>query len=260
MVGLVLGQSALDEFHAHGVQFNAGWATLAAPGFRQLELVRASRGVDLEKVRAEGDYLALISANSRSKIRKTFKDAAQWGALRLEIATDADQARAMYDTLCRLHIEAWNARGKPGAFANPHLLEFHRRLILTRLNHGDIQLATVHAGEQLLGVLYNFVHRGHIYSYQSGFDYLLGAKNFRPGLLVHTMAIEHNAKLGHGYYDFMAGDSQYKRSMGTRSGALHWVVYQRKSLKFQIEYTLRGIKGRLRPPPAAAAPASADQA
>jgi CelD/BcsL family acetyltransferase involved in cellulose biosynthesis len=106
-------------------------------------------------------------------------------------------------------------------------------------------LASVLAGDQLLGVLYNFVYRGRVYSYQSGFDYSDAARHCRPGLVLHSLLIEHNAKLGHVHYDLMAGDSQYKRSLGTRSETLQWVICQRDSLKFRVENRLRALKQRL---------------
>jgi CelD/BcsL family acetyltransferase involved in cellulose biosynthesis len=229
-------------------------------------LERIARGVDLKEVReAGGEFLPLISANTRSKIRKAFKDTAKMGELRLELPQDIAQAEAMYDALCHLHGAAWSERGEPGAFANRFLLNFHRELIRARYASGEIQLIGVRAGELLLGVLYNFVHRGRVYSYQSGFDFTLGPKQYKPGLLAHTMAIEHNARLGHDYYDFMAGDSQYKRSLGTRSDTLQWVVFQRDSFKFRIENGLRALKQRIqnrqaRQVPETGATATEDQA
>jgi CelD/BcsL family acetyltransferase involved in cellulose biosynthesis len=259
MASAIVADTRLDELHFAGVR-RSDWEKVALPGFHRAELERSCRGVDLAEVRERGEYLPLISANSRSKIRKALKDGAQIGALRFEVAADLPQADEMYDTMCRLHGQAWTARGEPGAFANPFLLEFHRRLIRERLASGEIQLARVWAGEQVLGVLYGFIHRGRVFCYQSGFDFSLGPKQFKPGLVAHAMAIEFNARLGHAYYDFMAGDSQYKRSMGTRSDSLHWVVYQRDSLKFRLTNRLRELKRRLRPVRLATTPAPEDQA
>jgi CelD/BcsL family acetyltransferase involved in cellulose biosynthesis len=262
----VLHSRRMEELRVDGVRIDACWPGISPPGFTITVLERIARGVDLKEVReAGGEFLPLISANTRSKIRKAFKDTAKMGELRLELPQDIAQAEAMYDALCHLHGAAWSERGEPGAFANPFLLDFHRELIRARYASGEIQLIGVRAGELLLGVLYNFVHRGRVYSYQSGFDFTLGPKQYKPGLLAHTMAIEHNARLGHDYYDFMAGDSQYKRSLGTRSDTLQWVVFQRDSFKFRIENGLRALKQRIqnrqaRQVPETGATATEDQA
>lgn len=256
----LLDKESIEEFRVDGVRIDANWTALEVAGFRSTMLERVARGVDLDDVRAGGgEYLPLISANSRSKIRKAFKDTAKMGEMRLDVAQDAQQAEAMFVAMCNLHTQAWSERGESGAFANEFLLEFHRQLIRKQHAHGEIQIIAVRAGDALIGVLYNFVHRGRVYSYQSGFDFTLGPKQYKPGLLAHTLAIEHNARLGHRYYDFMAGDSQYKRSMGTRSDTLQWVVFQRQSLKFRIENSLRALKQRLKKPQSVAAPAE-DQA
>jgi CelD/BcsL family acetyltransferase involved in cellulose biosynthesis len=67
-----------------------------------------------------------------------------------------------------------------------------------------------------VGVLYNFVDRGRVYFYQSGFHYSPDNR-LKPGLVMHYLAVEHclsNPELAE--YDFLAGDSQYKRSLGMR--------------------------------------------
>jgi CelD/BcsL family acetyltransferase involved in cellulose biosynthesis len=141
-----------------------------------------------------------------------------------------------------LHQQAWVARGKPGAFSNRYVYEFHLQLIRNRLASGEIQLLKISSGERLLGVLYNFVYRGRVYNYQSGIDYGHGHERSKPGFVMHSMAIEHCEKEGFTYYDLMAGDSQYKRSLGTRSNNLHWIVLQQRKCKFGFEDSLRRAK------------------
>ena len=239
----ILRTQSIEELRIDGVRMNAKWPEIGVPGYDIFVLERIARGIDLSEVRAGGgEFLPLISANSRSKIRKALKDTAKMGELRLELPQDVNQAEALFDALCRLHSAAWSERGEPGAFANQFLLEFHRNLIRGRYDSGEIQIVAVRAGEALIGVLYNFLHRGRVYSYQSGFDYTLGPTQYKPGLLAHTMAIEHNARLGHDYYDLMAGDSQYKRSLGRRAETLQWVVFQNDSLKFRVVNGLRALK------------------
>ncbi|HTL32771.1 MAG TPA: hypothetical protein VL326_06590, partial [Kofleriaceae bacterium] len=55
------------------------------------------------------------------------------------------------------------------------------------------------------------------------------------GMLAHVMAIEHNAKIGHAAYDFLGGDMQYKKSLGTDATKLVWARVQKKRLIFSLE-------------------------
>ena len=242
----LLANRTIEEFHASGVSIAKFTLDPPPTGFDVSTITRESRGIDLEQVREAGDYLSLLSSNSRSKIRKAIRECERSsGNLHLKFARDLVQAESMYGDLCRLHTLTWSTRGQAGAFSNAYLHEFHRNLIRNRLQHGEIQLIAAYSGDKLLGVLYNFVYRGRIYNYQSGLDYTLGEKHFKPGLLIHTLAIEHNAKSGYYYYDLMAGDSQYKRTLSTRTGALHWIIYKPQHWKFRIEHSMRLLKQRV---------------
>ena len=46
------------------------------------------------------------------------------------------------------------------------------------------------AGGRIIGYLYNFVHAGHVYNYQSGFAYE-DDPVVKPGFVSHYLAIEH---------------------------------------------------------------------
>ena len=255
----VLEATAPQELHIGGATVDAVWNGPLPHGYRKEHHSQECYGVDLNAVRSNGEYLALINANTRSKIRRSFREAASMGPLQLSVATDAAQAQAMYADMCRLHNQTWQARGKPGAFANPFLRDFHWSLIQKRLGAGEIQLMALHAGTHLLGVIYNFIYRGRVCNYQAGIDYTLDGKHLKPGLMIHAMAIQHNAALGHAYYDFMTGDSQYKRSLSTDTGSLQWLVFQQAHWKFGLERALRSLKQRLHRPAVAAQPLALHQ-
>jgi CelD/BcsL family acetyltransferase involved in cellulose biosynthesis len=102
----------------------------------------------------------------------------------------------------------------------------------------------VRAGDRTVGYLYNFVHRGHVMTYQAGIDYGLLPASDSPGMASHALAIEANAGLGHAVYDFMIGDQQYKRALCTGTVDQHWLVLQRDRLKFRFERTLRDMRER----------------
>lgn len=84
-------------------------------------------------------------------------------------------------------------------------------------------------------------------SYQSGFDYAVLPEGNRPGVIADYAAIEFNRKAGARYYDFLAGDSQFKRSLSTGTARMEWLVVRRNCLKFRIEDMMRMVRNRLFP-------------
>lgn len=243
---MLTANSQIEELVVDGTLASADWAEELPPNVAVRRNEDIGRSVDLDAVRTCGDYLSLLSPNTRSNVRRSHRDMAKLGTISLKVADSLSSARSMYSTLQVLHNKYWSSRGHPGAFANPFHRSFHAQLIERHFMDGEIQLVSMLVGEHVAGVLYNFVYRGHVYSYQSGFDYDFAGKQCRPGLVAHSLAIAHNAAAGNLTYDFMAGDSQYKRSLATKETAIHWITLQRNSFKFRLENWLRQQRRRWR--------------
>lgn len=201
--------------------------------------------VRLDRVRAsDGGYLALLKHKPRYQVRRSRRLYEAIGPLTLEIATQLDAARAGLDRLIALHTPYWQSRGHSGSFSKPFERAFHDRLLQAGCARGEIQLVTVRAGDAVVGCLYNFVHLGHVYNYQSGFDYAVLGDTGNPGLVTHAMAIEACAQAGLAVYDFMAGDHRYKRELCTDVEELHWSVVQRRTPALEIENLLRRARAQ----------------
>jgi len=202
--------------------------------------------VDLEAVRkAGGDYLALLSSNTRQQIRRSIKAYGSPGALRVSVATTADAALEYLHGLQALHNARWQSRGKDGAFPSEFTRQFHERLVRDAAARGEVELLRVTAGEEIVGYLYNFVKNGHVYFYQSGFQYDEDAK-LRPGLVCHYLAVMHDLKVGHRIYDFLAGPQRYKQSLGTAHVNMYWISFQKPRLVFAMERLLQHAKRTIR--------------
>jgi len=214
-------------------------------GQAQLHTGKSDHGhyVDLAALRASGqEYVATLGQSTRYNIRRSLREYEKRGALAIDEAGDLTRASTYLKRLGHLHQCYWEKKGKPGAFANRFFLTFHEKLVERGFSDGAVQLLRVTAGGAEVGYLYNYVYRGHVYNYQGGFDYSGGRLHERPGLVCHALAIEHNMQKGHSIYDFMAGDSAYKRNLSTASETLAWQVVQRRRLKFRIEDGLRRLR------------------
>ncbi len=175
---------------------------------------QASPYADLAGLRqAGGDYLAGRSANTRQQIRRSGRFYEQAGLVVAEPAGSVAAAHGLLDDLAILHQAAWTARGKPGSFAQPFFRRFHRELIAAAVPRGEASLIRVSGGGEPIGVLYNFVHRGRMLAYQSGFAYRGDEPRAKPGLTCHYEAIRMALAQGLDRYDFLAGDHRYKRSL-----------------------------------------------
>ncbi len=202
--------------------------------------------VDLAGLRAAGrDHAAALSRNTRYQIRRARRLYGIDENAGVEVAASVEEALAFLDRLKALHQAYWRRRGQSGAFASPFFETFHRALVRDRFAAGEIQLLRVSAAGTAIGYLYNFVHDGHVYAYQSGFRYDDDPK-LKPGLVTHAMAIEHNLRAGARVYDFMAGEGRHKASLGTDSIELFWLVLQRDRARFRVERTLRRVKQGMR--------------
>jgi CelD/BcsL family acetyltransferase involved in cellulose biosynthesis len=228
-----------DELFVPGAD-RAALDDLALPPGCRARIVRESPSpfVDLARVRAAGDYLALLSANTRAQIRRAHR---RVGACEFEVAASLDDALAIYAELVALHTASWRARGKPGAFADPWFERFHRRLIERRFAHGEIQLARVTAGDTTVGCLYNLIAGGRVLFYQSGLAPFADPA-IKPGLLCHAAAVARCAGEGHAIYDLLGGSARYKASLATGATELAWLCVQRDRLRFAIEDRMRDLK------------------
>jgi hypothetical protein len=227
----------------------------------RLAIEQPTFDVDLEEVRDRhgGDYLAALSSNTRQQLRRSRRLAEQrFGLLAVERAASTGQALDWFDQTAPLHRARWGesaGEASGSGFDSPDFVAFHRRLITYGFEAGAIDYLHIKAGDTTLAYLYNFVARNRVQFYLSGVDHRIDPA-VRPGLLAHWAAIDHALAEGRATYDFLAGDSRYKRSLSTRSGRTLWLVLQRPRWRLRLEQAgrmakrvFRGASARIAPPP-----------
>ncbi|WP_176597397.1 MULTISPECIES: GNAT family N-acetyltransferase [Sphingobium] len=207
---------------------------LTIPARRKTRLDRSPvYQVDLEAVRS-ADYLSLLSANSRSQIRRALKD--HDGTLpAIAKATPAD-------------IESWltemqalnTGRHADNAWDDTAF----RRFAATLATRSEkVELLRFTDGGGTVGLLLNFLHDGIAMNYQSAFAAPRTTKD-KPGLLCHAAAVDHYAARGLTLYSLLAGKDRYKQSLATREEALEWWQIDRFSPRLEAEAALRKILRR----------------
>lgn len=184
---------------------------------------QASPFVDLAGLRLSGaDYLAGRSANTRQQVRRSNRLYERLGPISMQRANTIPLAWGALDRMAALHQSAWVARGQPGSFARPLFRRFHRALIESAILREEISILTVSCHEAIIGILYNFTYRGRMLAYQSGFAFQPNEPQAKPGLTCHCLAIQ--AALGQqiDFYEFLAGEDRYKRSLASGSHQQIW--------------------------------------
>ena len=195
--------------------------------------------VDLEAVRAAGgDYLSLLSGNTRAQIRRSDREYGAGG-----IAVDRARSIAEADSWL-VEMEQLNrGRHADNAWDRPLFRAFVRELVARGLATGEVELLRIGQGDRLLGYLLNFLYRGRAMNYQSAFAPGISAKA-KPGLMCHAAAVTRYADAGYGLYSLLAGKDRYKQSLSTGHELLQWWSLERFSPVLEAEHLLRKILRR----------------
>lgn len=235
------GALACDDFEIAGATPEVARAVAALDLACDSES-RACPWVDLAKCGGSVDgYLAALTRNTRGQVRRAQRLAAGTEGLTVHRAqTYAEKVQAL-DELRRLHQVTWRSRGKPGVFADARFNLFVSALLFAP----GVELLHVGAGTRTVGVLLNFVHRGHVYAYQSGFAYEQDNR-CKPGLVCHTAAIAESIALGRKAYHFMAGAARYKDQLATDVEELVWLTARRPGAGTAVIRGLRGARALAR--------------
>lgn len=222
------------------LEFAAGQANAHQ---RRVQLINISPCpyIDLAKVRTSGKgYEAFLSRNTRQALKRSQRYYEKFGPLDYHAGSTLSEGMAIFAELEQAHQRYWRERGRPGAFAGSFFREFHNTLINSAFDEGHIELARISAGENIIGYLYNFIWKGTVYAYQSGFHYTKD-RNARPGYVSHYLAIQKALAGEKSIYDFMAGKGQHKRSLATDRKTLTWVQFRKQTPLLKLDMLIRNV-------------------
>ena len=201
--------------------------------------------VDLKFIRdSQQSYLSTRSSNTRYQINRSLKRYEKKGALEIVRAESSKQAIEWIDEAAPLHKERWQNHESGSGFENPKFVQFHKCLIEKNIANGVVDILKVSAGDYVIGYLYNIIQDKEVKFYLSAIRYDKSEKNLKPGLVAHHLAIDYYNSRNFDVYDFMGGDSQYKRSLSTQASPLYFMRIQQPWLKFKLENKLRKVKQR----------------
>lgn len=209
---------------------------------------RPSFLVDLDALRAaQRSYVdSLASGNTRYKLRRTLKEYTAQGEVRMDVADTPERALAYLDELTLLHEKYWESKGRRGSFGDAFFQRFHRDFIGRHAASGLAQLSCIRAGELVVGYCYHLVWDRRVYYYNSGLNYGALQRHDQPGYLAHLVAIENYLAKGMRSYDFLAGESTYKRALSTQANTLDWIAIKPRGWQLAADHALALLGARTR--------------
>jgi CelD/BcsL family acetyltransferase involved in cellulose biosynthesis len=242
LVAALAGERGWDELLLDGFELaDARAFAVAAPQLVVGDV--ASPCTDLAAIRADGgEVIAALAKGPRSRIRRSLRG---MGELEGEWAVERESALAILDELVVLHQARWEAAGERGAFASPRALGFHRDLIDALVGQERVVLYRVHAGGETVACLYGMVDRNRMLFYQSGVVELTDQK-LKPGLVAHALCMQACLERGLDAYDFLAGDSRYKRELATGEERVAWGRLSRSTIRPLLSGAARRLARRPR--------------
>jgi CelD/BcsL family acetyltransferase involved in cellulose biosynthesis len=138
--------------------------------------------------------------------------------------------------LFEINQKRWNAKGSPGAFANPHIRDFYLAIADSFSQNSWLGLYCMKLSGKTVAALYGFKYKGKYYAYKIGMDPAYG--RFSVGNLLFLKVIEKCIQEGLLEFDFMWGTDQYKRRFITSERSNFEAFIPKKGLFGAFKHSL----------------------
>jgi len=189
--------------------------------------------VNLNKI--EDSYLKeVVSRNTRQKINQTCKLLTQQGSLDFSVLTSTKEKLDSLKLIKRYHVKRWGDTSTPSGFLN---ITFSN-CIEEQLKSENTEIARLTLNSRAIAYLVNYIYRGRIYFYLSALTDEFNGK-IKLGLYMHSLTIEFYKAKNMSVYDFLAGESRYKKSLSNASYSHNLVCFYNRNPLLNIEKLFR---------------------
>jgi CelD/BcsL family acetyltransferase involved in cellulose biosynthesis len=228
--------------HEHG---GVAARALEALGSAQMEQeCKSARYVDLQAL-GDRPFEATLGGKAGTRVRRNRREFQErLGEITVRRADDVGEALHFFAQMRELHLARFGHREVGTTLAAEAVVAFHHRVIEALFEAGGVEMLRVGTAERAIGFLYNFVVRGKVLVFQTGFAYE-PTSTWSPGLLTHALAIEHYRLRGLREYDLLAGDALYKRMLCNGERPLCWTTVYRDRPWIRLLLAGRRLRDRL---------------
>ncbi|QHJ11273.1 hypothetical protein FX988_01501 [Paraglaciecola mesophila] len=202
--------------------------------------------VDLLNKNHLDDYLADLSKNTRSQIRRTKKILSQSGNLVLALAESDSQKKQFLDDIAQLHKEKWRNTEFGSGFDNPIFERFHHQLIFEEKETNKTRIYCLMLDKKPMAYIYILIHENTWYFYLSAMK-SHSDNRVKVGLLAHAYIIQQAIFEGATKYSFLAGEARYKRSLSNQPEANQQLIcFYQPTLFMRTREYIRSAKSVLK--------------
>lgn len=187
-------------------------------------------------------YLSGLSKEMRSSMERKARRLRREHTFRVEDMAESTAWDWGLQVLFDLHQSNWIDKGKPGAFAQGRIRQFHRQVVATFRTKEQVSLLVIFADDRPVAAIYLFSMGDTVYYYLSGCRTDQPWSRYSVGTQVLREAIRGAIKAGATTFDFMRGSTSYKERLGGRPIAnvnMTWFHSRSMYLAYQ---SLRTIK------------------
>lgn len=159
-------------------------------------------------------YMAMLSRNQRSQLRRNVKRVMASGQMIVERCQDQSQLGKYLSTLYMLHLRRWEAKGSPGFVKrHPRQKDFYDQFAPIALKNGWLRIYVLKVDGIAKATQIGYVYQDTYFQLQEGFD-----PDFVSGIgnVLRMKVIEDCIAEGVREYDFLGGHSEHKRRWGAK--------------------------------------------
>jgi len=154
-------------------------------------------------------YLTLKGQKLRKQVEYNERRLARCGKIKVEYPENISEIDDFFNDFVYLHNQRWN---KP---MDDVFFNFHRRIAHQFFPLNQLLLARLRVGQTVVAAKFDFVFDNKIWGYQGG--WLREFKKLEVGSILLCEIFKYCINQGIREYDFLEGDSWYKRRWSTSS-------------------------------------------
>jgi CelD/BcsL family acetyltransferase involved in cellulose biosynthesis len=175
-------------------------------------------------------YLASRSAGLRFKIRKSRRLLGQAGPVSYRHYSEPDEVLALLPRCIEVHARRWTGQYTSTTFSSAaSARHFYQEAIRGLAASGQLDLATLEIGAELLAFCLGFIGQRRYYYYLPAFDPTYSRQMPGVALLAHLIEFAFSRQLAE--FDFMIGEEAYKDRWSTGERLVTRLVLAQPSLR-----------------------------
>ncbi len=175
----------------------------------------------------------IFSKNTSSQIKRSIRILeSKFGKLVLSKCFSSTDIATSFEQLAALHRAKWSPSQHGSGFDNDVFVKQHAALLYSMPNFAE--LLKFKAGDKILGYSLNFKLGNTVYFYCSGLTADNSDNKVKIGYVMHYLIMKHYQGEGFQNYDFLGGESRYKRSLSNV-----------EVLFFSESFVFSSLKGKL---------------